>query len=104
MSISSEKKDGIVQISYNDKAFSRDSAHRLKELVLEYIDNGEKDFVLHFVNTDFTDSSGIGKLLFLHKKISAIPGTLKIETITEKFYNFLESLTINKVIDIKKPS
>ena len=87
----------------DDKSLSRDTATELKEKALEAIESGFRNLDLDLSRPQYIDSSGIGKLLFLNKKLQSLQGELTISQINKTLYDFLDSLAISKVIKITVP-
>ena len=80
-----------------------DAAQELKEKATELINSGVKNISLDLEKTNYIDSSGVGKLLFLCKKMKKAGGEFSIIKISSDLYEFLESLAITKVIKVSRP-
>ncbi|MGL1894549.1 MAG: STAS domain-containing protein [Spirochaetaceae bacterium] len=100
MSIDIKKVDNGTLININEATLSGATAIDLKNEAIKLIESGEVNLQLDLSRTDYIDSSGIGKLLFLNKKLKGLGGELSIIKITPILYEFLESLTIDKIINI----
>ncbi len=104
MSSINVRNDGMKTIlTVEDKSLSRDTATELKEKALSAIESGSRNLVLDLSVPQYIDSSGIGKLLFLNKKLQTLQGELTIPKINQTLYEFLDSLAISKVIKITAP-
>lgn len=55
----------------------------LKEQVLEQLERGDRKFIVDFSNTDYIDSSGLGVLVTLSKKIREQGGELSLASLSE---------------------
>ncbi|MEZ4415043.1 MAG: STAS domain-containing protein [Gemmatimonadota bacterium] len=62
----------------------------LKQRVLEELDKGEKTFVIDFSNTGYIDSSGLGVLVSLSKKIREQGGELRLAGLNEDLRTLFE--------------
>jgi anti-anti-sigma factor len=76
-------------------------AQKLKDSLNKLIDDGAKNFYLDLSSPQFIDSSGVGKLLFLNKKVLLEKGTFVIEKINPKLRDFFSSLALDSVMKIK---
>ncbi|MBI9107030.1 MAG: STAS domain-containing protein [Spirochaetales bacterium] len=104
MSINKIEKDGAVVLEIDAESLIKDEAMLLKKTATEIIDEGQTRLRLDLSRTKFIDSSGIGKLLFLNKKLEQCGGSLEIIAINNKLYDFLDSLAITRVIKIVNPN
>lgn len=100
MSVNLEKRSNHCLISVESPFLGGDEAMKLKESALKIIDSGEKNLTLDLRKTEKIDSSGIGKLLFLNKKMKMTGGTFLIININRTLYCFLYSLAITERISI----
>ena len=103
MSINQMESGNSVILKVEAESLVKDEAMLLKTTALSVIDSGQKNIKLDLSATRFIDSSGIGKLLFLNKKLENEGGTLEITAINDKLYEFLDSLAINKIITVASP-
>ena len=103
MAISVKESQGRVLIEVDDLSLAKEKATELKTLALEAIKNGVRFLDIDLSRTEYIDSSGIGKLLFLNKKLKGTGGHLIIPRISPKLYEFLDSLAITRVIEITAP-
>jgi anti-sigma B factor antagonist len=62
----------------------------LKQKVLEELDGGERKFVIDFSNTGYIDSSGLGVLVSLSKKIREQGGVLRLASLNEDLRTLFE--------------
>jgi anti-anti-sigma factor len=61
---------------------------------------GCSQLVLDFHRVHFMDSSGIGTLLFAHRKLASIGGTLGVCNIRENLHENLRCLQLHRLADI----
>lgn len=102
MSLEITKGDNCTNIKINDNSLVGITVDNLKIEAMKLIDEGEKKIVLNLYKTNYIDSSGIGKILFINKKLISNGGVLVISEITKTLLNFFETLSIDKIIPIEK--
>ena len=62
----------------------------LKEQVLDQLERGDRKFILDFPKTDYIDSSGLGVLVTLSKKIREQGGQLSLVSLSEDLRTLFE--------------
>ena len=62
----------------------------LKEQVLDQLERGDRKFILDFSKTDYIDSSGLGVLVTLSKKIREQEGQLSLVSLSEDLRTLFE--------------
>ncbi len=62
----------------------------LKQRVLEELEKGEQTFVIDFTKTGYIDSSGLGVLVSLSKKIREHEGELRLAGLNEDLRTLFE--------------
>ena len=72
----------------------------LKQLVLEELERGEKTFVVDFANTAYIDSSGLGVLVSLSKKIREQGGELVLASLNEDLRTLFELTKLDTLFTI----
>ncbi len=75
--------------------------HDLKAKVMEAMDDGETKFVVDFTNTGYIDSSGLGVLVSLAKKIREVGGDLVLAGLNEDLRTLFELTKLDTLFDIK---
>ena len=55
----------------------------LKEQVLDRLERGDREFIVDFSKTDYIDSSGLGVLVTLSKKIREQGGQLSLASLSD---------------------
>ncbi len=103
MNIVQEERGSQTILVINSQSLAGDDATELKAKAVELIDLGLKDIALDLSTPEYIDSSGIGKLLFINKKMEKLERKFSIIKINKKLFDFLDSLAIPKVIDIAEP-
>ena len=62
----------------------------LKEQVLDQLERGDREFIVDFSKTDYIDSSGLGVLVTLSKKIREQGGQLSLVGLSEDLRTLFE--------------
>lgn len=62
----------------------------LKHRVLEELENGARKFVIDFSKTGYIDSSGLGVLVSLSKKVREHGGELRLSSLNEDLQTLFE--------------
>ena len=71
------EKQGDVTVVDVEGQLIVGNRQELKQKVLEQLENGDRKFVIDFSNTGYIDSSGLGVLVSLSKKIREQGGELR---------------------------
>ena len=72
----------------------------LKLKVLEELENGERKFVVDFEKTGYIDSSGLGVLVSLSKKVREQGGELRLANLNEDLKTLFELTKLDTLFDI----
>jgi len=72
----------------------------LKQKVLERLDSGERKFLIDFSNTGYIDSSGLGVLVSLSKKIREQGGELRLANLNEDLKTLFELTKLDTLFHI----
>ena len=72
----------------------------LKQKVLERLDSGERKFLIDFSNTGYIDSSGLGVLVSLSKKIREQGGELRLANLNEDLRTLFELTKLDTLFNI----
>jgi anti-sigma B factor antagonist len=103
MNILQEVKQDYTLLIVISPTITGDDTMDLKDTAVKLINEGVKNISLDLSKAEYIDSSGVGKLLYINKKLEKLNGKLTISKINSTLYFFLESLALTKVIDIKLP-
>ncbi|MEE2899433.1 MAG: STAS domain-containing protein [Gemmatimonadota bacterium] len=77
----------------------------LKQRVLEQLEGGDRKFVIDFSSTGYIDSSGLGVLVSLSKKIREQGGELRLSSMNEDLRTLFELTklaTLFRIMDTKE--
>ena len=74
--------------------------HELKQKVMDALDVGERKIVIDFTNTGYIDSSGLGALVSLSKKVRDQGGELKLAGLNEDLRTLFELTKLDTLFTI----
>ena len=97
-------RDGGVTLVEVEGQLIVGNRQELKQKVLEHLEGGDKKFVIDFSNTGYIDSSGLGVLVSLSKKIREQGGELRLSSLNEDLRTLFELTkldTLFKIADTK---
>jgi len=72
----------------------------LKQQVLEQLESGDRKFVIDFADTGYIDSSGLGVLVSLSKKIREQGGELRLSSLNEDLRTLFELTKLDTLFRI----
>lgn len=72
----------------------------LKQRVLEELERGERKFLVDFGKTGYIDSSGLGVLVSLSKKIRELNGELRLVNLNEDLRTLFELTKLDTLFRI----
>lgn len=72
----------------------------LKQKVLDELESGERKFLIDFANTGYIDSSGLGVLVSLSKKIREQSGELRLANLNEDLRTLFELTKLDTLFNI----
>ena len=72
----------------------------LKQVVLEQLDAGSRKFLMDFQNTAYIDSSGLGVLVSLSKKIREKGGVLRLAGLNDDLRMLMDLTNLNTLFHI----
>jgi anti-sigma B factor antagonist len=72
----------------------------LKQKVLEELENGERKFLIDFERTGYIDSSGLGVLVSLSKKIREQGGELRLANLNDDLRTLFELTKLDTLFQI----
>lgn len=99
---SKEKINDITIVTVKLSRGTMDSAPQLREFIMKLVNDGEKYIITDLSYCDFMDSSFLGALVAILKKLKSIQGDFKI-VLSKKIPEGILSLTkMDKVFDVHK--
>ena len=72
----------------------------LKQRVLDELEEGERKFLIDFENTGYIDSSGLGVLVSLSKKIREQGGELRLANLNDDLRTLFELTKLDTLFQI----
>ena len=90
---------GILVISVDGQLIVA-NRQELKQLVLKALEDGEKKFVIDFGSTGYIDSSGLGVLVSVSKKIREAGGDLRLSGLNEDLRMLFELTKLDTLFRI----
>lgn len=89
--------DGAIRVAISGHLLSgnRDT---LKTLLFEQLDRGARAFVLDLVRCGYIDSSGLGVIVSLSRKIAAVDGTFRLEGLNEDLVTLFELTKLDRFL------
>lgn len=72
----------------------------LKQRVLDELEHGERHFLIDFARTGYIDSSGLGVLVSLSKKIRELGGELRLANLNDDLRTLFELTKLDTLFQI----
>ena len=99
MSFRVEKKGDVTVLDVEGQLIVG-NRQELKQKVLEQLEGGDRKFVIDFSNTGYIDSSGLGVLVSLSKKIREQGGELRLAKLNEDLRTLFELTKLDTLFKI----
>jgi anti-sigma B factor antagonist len=93
------KQDGVTVVDVEGQLIVG-NRQELKAKVLEELEGGERKFVVDFSRTGYIDSSGLGVLVSLSKKIREQGGELRLSSLNEDLRTLFELTKLDTLFRI----
>ena len=74
----------------------------LKQLIQDALDRGERKFLLDFTGTAYIDSSGLGALVSISKKVRESSGDLRLVGLNEDLRSLFELTKLDTLFTISE--
>jgi anti-sigma B factor antagonist len=100
MNLTQEKLHGATVLFLQEERIDAHNSGELKEFILELIERGEPNIVVHLAKVRFIDSSGLGALLSGYKNAAAKSGKLSLSNIQPQVLSMFELTRLNRVFEI----
>lgn len=78
--------------------------HELKQKVTDALDSGERKFLIDFTKTGYIDSSGLGVLVSLSRRIREAEGDLRLSGLNEDLRTLFELTKLDTLFNIADTS
>ena len=99
MSFDVRKQDDVTVIDVEGQLIVG-NRQELKQKVLEELEGGSRKFLIDFTNTGYIDSSGLGVLVSLSKKIREQGGELRLANLNEDLRTLFELTKLDTLFKI----
>ncbi|WP_027965430.1 STAS domain-containing protein [Halalkalibacillus halophilus] len=96
--IKSEGQWRIVELAGDIKV---EEAGVLREKMLDLIDHGKDHIIIDFTRVDFIDSTGLGVLVGIHKRIKMVNGELVIRGTKGSIRDIFELTRLNQIFTME---
>ena len=99
MSFSIKKEGDIVVVDVEGQLIVG-NRQELKQKVLDELERGEKKFLIDFARTGYIDSSGLGALVSLSKRVRELGGELRLSGLNEDLRSLFELTKLDTLFAI----
>lgn len=104
MGFTATKDKGGVMVVQVDGQLIVGNRQELKQLVQEAVDHGEKKFLVDFAKAGYIDSSGLGALVSISKKVREQGGELRLSGLNEDLRSLFELTKLDTLFSISDSS
>ncbi|HEY8311510.1 MAG TPA: STAS domain-containing protein [Gemmatimonadaceae bacterium] len=94
------KKNGDVVVVDVEGQLIVGNRQELKQKVLDELEKGERKFLIDFAQTGYIDSSGLGVLVSLSKKIREHGGELRLADLNDDLQTLFELTKLDTLFQI----
>ena len=102
MTFNLRKEAGGVVVVTVDGQLIVGNRQELKQQVIDSLDGGARKFVVDFSHTGYIDSSGLGVLVSLSKKIREAGGDLRLSGLNEDLQTLFELTKLDTLFAITR--
>lgn len=102
MTFNLRKEAGGVVVVAVDGQLIVGNRQELKQQVIDALDGGARKFVVDFTHTGYIDSSGLGVLVSLSKKIREAGGDLRLSGLNEDLQTLFELTKLDTLFAITR--
>ncbi|MEK7400987.1 MAG: STAS domain-containing protein [Gemmatimonadota bacterium] len=99
MSFTTKKQDGVVIMEIEGQLIVG-NRQELKQKLLEELEKGGRKFLVDFAKTGYIDSSGLGVLVSLSKKIREQGGDLRLANLNDDLKTLFELTKLDTLFQI----
>ncbi len=94
------RKDGDTCVVAVEGQLIVGNRQELKQRVLDEIERGERKFLVDFDKTGYIDSSGLGVLVSLSKRIRELNGDLRLSNLNDDLKTLFELTKLDTLFQI----
>jgi anti-sigma B factor antagonist len=102
MGFSQTKGHGGVTVVQVDGQLIVGNRHELKELIQGALDSGERRLLVDFSRTGYIDSSGLGALVSVSKRIREAGGELRLAGLNDDLRSLFELTKLDTLFTISE--
>ena len=99
MSFTTKKQDGVVIMEIEGQLIVG-NRQELKQKMLDELEKGGRKFLIDFAKTGYIDSSGLGVLVSLSKKIREQAGELRLANLNDDLKTLFELTKLDTLFQI----
>jgi anti-sigma B factor antagonist len=99
MSFATKKQDGVVIMEIEGQLIVG-NRQELKQKLLDELEKGGRKFLIDFAKTGYIDSSGLGVLVSLSKKIREQGGDLRLANLNDDLKTLFELTKLDTLFKI----
>ncbi len=99
MSFQVSDTDGIVLVAVDGELIVG-NREAFKEVVIDQLDDGGRKFLIDFAESSYIDSSGLGALVSLSKRIREEGGELRLAGLNDDLRTLFELTKLNTLFQI----
>ena len=99
MSFKISDQDGITLVEV-DGELTVGNRERFKQVVLARVESGERKFLMDFGESSYIDSTGLGALVSLSRKIREAGGRMRLTGLNEDLRTLFELTKLDTVFDL----
>jgi anti-sigma B factor antagonist len=96
------KKNGDVVVVDVEGQLIVGNRQELKQKVLDELEKGDRKFLIDFAQTGYIDSSGLGVLVSLSKKIREHGGELRLANLNDDLQTLFELTKLDTLFQISE--
>lgn len=97
------REEGVTRVAIDGHLLNQ-NRDQLKQLVVDEIERGYKAFILDCTKCGYIDSSGLGVIVSLSRKIEAAGGSFVIENLNEDLVVLFHLTKLDAFITIRRTS
>jgi anti-sigma B factor antagonist len=101
MKLTKETIDNVLVIVIENKEANLSKAEQFKELMLQEIEIGARKLIISFKNVEYLDSSFLGALVAVLKKLLPLNGKLVITELNEDILNLFTLTRLDKIFTLR---
>jgi anti-sigma B factor antagonist len=102
MGLSQSKGAGGVTVVQVDGQLIVGNRHELKDLVQATLDRGDRRLLIDFSRTGYIDSSGLGALVSISKRIREMGGELRLAGLNDDLRSLFELTKLDTLFTISE--